>query len=54
MDVTLRPILSDLITYGLGIACGFWLAGRWGAGAIAGLFCAARIYSARIGVPHGQ
>jgi hypothetical protein len=37
--------LRALTTYALGIAAGWWLAGRWGAGLAAGFFCAARVYA---------
>jgi len=43
----MSPLVSDLVTYALGIGAGYWLAGHWGAGLAALLFCAARIYAAR-------
>jgi hypothetical protein len=40
---------GDLTTYALGLAAGWWLAGHWGAGVAALLFCAARVYAATRG-----
>ena len=48
----MRALLPELVTYSLGIACGWWLAGRWGAGIAAGCFCAARIYA--FSLPRGN